>query len=66
MYRIELKYKNQLLQTKNVGSWHDLAREKFAAVRRAIEPLQGRDLELTLITPRGEIELQYKTEENQQ
>ena len=63
MYKIELKYKNQILQTKNVGSWQDLAREKFAAVRRAIEPVQGRDLELTLYTPENEIELQFKTEE---
>jgi len=63
MYKLILTFNNQVLQEKPVGHWRDYAREKWRSVAAAISPIKGKNLELILYTPEGEIELLWSSDE---
>ncbi len=62
MYTLKLAFNGVVINEKQVGSWRDHAREQFVKVKRAIAPVDGKDLELTLYTPENGVELTWKTE----
>ena len=62
MYKIQLKFNGQTINEKEVGNWRDHAREKFAQVKRAIQPVNGKNQQLILLNPENEVELMWESE----